>query len=43
MASSVSNRFDFGNLFRHWANICVKGLDTLKTTPPVPARTGKKQ
>ena len=43
MATSVSNRFDFGNLFRHWANISVKGLDTLKTTPPVPARTGKKQ
>jgi hypothetical protein len=43
MATSVSNRFDFGNLFRHWANVCVKGLDTLKTTPPVAARTGKKQ
>ncbi|HVP89291.1 MAG TPA: DUF3313 family protein [Casimicrobiaceae bacterium] len=43
MATSVSNQFDFGNLFRHWANICVKGLDTLKATPPVPAPTGKKQ
>jgi len=42
MATSVSNRFDFGNLFRHWASISVKGLDTLKTTPPVPARSAKK-
>src|SRR5215472_10314016 len=42
MATSVSNQFDFGSLFRHWANICVKGLDTLKATPPVPAQSVKK-
>jgi Protein of unknown function (DUF3313) len=36
-ANSVTNRADFEQLFRTWANICVKGLDELKAHSPVPA------
>jgi hypothetical protein len=39
--TSVSNRAEFENLFRYWANICVNGLERLKTKP-VPA-SGAKQ
>ena len=34
--TSVSNRSDFGQLFRSWANICVKGMEELKALSPVP-------
>jgi Protein of unknown function (DUF3313) len=36
-ATSVSNRADFEQLFRTWANICVKGMEELKAHSPVPA------
>jgi hypothetical protein len=36
-ATSVSNRADFSQLFKSWANICVKGLGELKENSPVPA------
>jgi hypothetical protein len=36
-ATSVSNRADFEQLFKRWADICVKGLDELKALSPVPA------
>ena len=36
-ATSVSNRADFMQLFKSWANICVKGLGELKEHSPVPA------
>ena len=36
-ATSVSNRADFSQLFKSWANICVKGLSELKENSPVPA------
>ena len=29
-ATSVSNRADFSQLFKSWANICVKGMGELK-------------
>jgi len=35
-ATSVSNRADFKQLFRTWANISVKGLEELKAHSPVP-------
>jgi hypothetical protein len=36
-ATSVSNRADFMQLFKSWANICVKGMEELKAHSPVPA------
>src|SRR6266568_2624013 len=33
VASSVSNRSEFEELFKRWADICVKGLDELKARP----------
>ena len=36
-ATSVSNRADFSQLFKSWANICVKGFEELKAHSPVPA------
>jgi len=36
-ATSVSNRSDFMQLFKSWANIAVKGLEELKAHSPVPA------
>ncbi len=35
-ATSVSNRADFSQLFKSWANIAVKGFDELKAHSPVP-------
>jgi hypothetical protein len=35
-ATSVSNRADFEQLFRSWANIAIKGLGELKEHSPVP-------
>ena len=35
-ATSVSNRADFMQLFKSWANIAVKGLGELKAQSPVP-------
>lgn len=35
LTTSTSNRADFENLFRRWADICVKGLEQLKTASPV--------
>ena len=34
--TSVSNRADFSQLFKQWANICVKGFEELKAQSPVP-------
>ena len=34
VTTSASNRADFQQLFRRWADICVKGFEQLKTTPP---------
>jgi len=43
LTTGTSNRAEFGDLFRRWADICVKGLENLKTTPSVPvARREKK-
>jgi hypothetical protein len=42
LTTSVSNRADFENLFKRWADICVKGLEQLKTAPPAQPRTNKK-
>jgi len=36
-ATSVSNRADFKQLFRTWANIAIKGAQELKDHSPVPA------
>lgn len=36
LANSVTNAADFRLLFRTWANICVKGLETLKAQSPIP-------
>jgi hypothetical protein len=36
MATSVSNKADFRQLFKSWASICVKGLSELKEHSPVP-------
>jgi hypothetical protein len=42
--TSVSNRAEFEQLFRRWADICVKGFEQLKTTPAVqPLRADKRQ
>jgi hypothetical protein len=35
-ATRVSNVADFRNLFRTWANLSVKGLETLKSISPLP-------
>lgn len=35
-ATSVSNRADFEQLFRTWANIAIKGMEELKAHSPVP-------
>ena len=34
--TSVSNKSDFSQLFKQWANICVKGFEELKAQSPVP-------
>jgi hypothetical protein len=34
--TSVSNRGDFGILFRDWASICVNALEDLKEKSPLP-------
>ena len=36
-ANQVTNMSDFRLLFKSWAGICVKGLETLKSVSPVPA------
>ena len=36
-ANQVTNMSDFRVLFKSWAGICVKGLETLKSVSPVPA------
>jgi hypothetical protein len=41
VTTSVSNRAAFEQLFKRWADICVKGFEQLKTTPAVQARTSK--
>jgi hypothetical protein len=41
LTTSVSNRADFENLFKRWADICVKGLELLKTASPVQPRINK--
>lgn len=33
--SRVSNRSDFGQAFKRWAQLSVEGLEALKDTPPV--------
>jgi hypothetical protein len=35
LTTGTSNRADFADLFRRWADICVKGFEQLKTAPPV--------
>jgi hypothetical protein len=35
LATGSSNRADFEDLFKRWADICVKGLEQLKAAPPV--------
>ena len=35
-ATSVTNVADFRMLFKSWAGICVKGLETLKSVSPIP-------
>lgn len=37
VTSSVTNRSDFLQLFRQWADTCVKGFEELKSHSPVPA------
>jgi hypothetical protein len=36
VSNSVTNVADFRMLFKSWASICVKGLETLKSISPVP-------
>jgi hypothetical protein len=36
-ANRVTTASDFRALFKSWASICVKGLDTLKSVSPLPA------
>ena len=36
IATSGSNLFDFRQLFKMWADICVKGLGEMKAVSPVP-------
>jgi len=36
IATSASNLFDFRQLFKMWADICVKGLGEMKAVSPVP-------
>jgi hypothetical protein len=44
LTSSVSNRADFEQLFKRWADICIKGFEQLKATPAVPPpQTGKRK
>jgi hypothetical protein len=38
IATPTSNRADFENLFMRWADICVRGFEQLRTTPPVQGR-----
>ena len=40
LRTSVSNRADFGDLFRRWARISVNGLNALKERSAVSATTG---
>lgn len=42
MASSVSNRFEFQELFQDWARACVNGLEQLKAHSPLPQAAGKR-
>ena len=37
MSNSVTNIADFRMLFKSWANVSVKGLETLKSVSPLPA------
>jgi len=37
-ANRVTNTSDFRMLFKSWAGTCVKGLETLKSVSPLPAR-----
>jgi hypothetical protein len=39
MRTSASNRHDFGQLFRRWAESSVAGLQELKARPPLPEPT----
>lgn len=41
--SSVTNAADFHLLFKSWANICVRGMQTLKEVSPVPQTLRPKQ
>jgi Protein of unknown function (DUF3313) len=41
ITSSTSNRAEFEDLFRYWANVSVKGLEQLKAKSPLPASKAK--
>ncbi len=43
VTSSVTNTADFRALFKRWADICVQGLNELKTQSPVPEDLKPKQ
>lgn len=44
LASGPSNRLDFGDLFRSWADIAVRGLEQLRAASPVKSpQAGSKQ
>jgi hypothetical protein len=43
LTTGTSNRADFAELFRHWADICVKGLENLKTAPLVQSPRSEKK
>jgi hypothetical protein len=37
LANRTTNTADFRQLFRHWADICLKGMEELRAHSPVPA------
>ena len=41
LASPMSTRADFEELFRRWAAICVNGFERLKSAPSAPSRGGR--
>jgi hypothetical protein len=43
MTTSTSNRAEFEDLFKRWADICVKGLEQLKAASPVSATRPEKK
>jgi hypothetical protein len=42
ITTSSSNRGEFEDLFKYWANICVNGLEQLKAKPIPAPSSGKK-